>query len=49
MEQKVATSTESSNEARDQKNADKKPRQWKKPTLEDVSEQIMAQPYIRFT
>ena len=22
---------------------------WEKPTLEDVSEKIMAQPYIRFT
>jgi hypothetical protein len=22
---------------------------WEKPTLEDVSEQVMAQPYIRFT
>lgn len=22
---------------------------WKKPTIEDVSEKIMAQPYIRFT
>ncbi len=24
-------------------------KEWKKPTLEDVSEKIMAQPYIRFT
>ena len=23
--------------------------QWEKPKLEDVSEQVMAQPYIRFT
>jgi hypothetical protein len=23
--------------------------EWKKPKLEDVSEKIMAQPYIRFT
>lgn len=28
------------------KNVNKK---WQKPTLEDVSEKIMAQPYIRFT
>lgn len=28
------------------KNATKR---WQKPTLEDVSEKIMAQPYIRFT
>jgi len=24
-------------------------KEWKKPTLEDVSERVMAQPYIRFT
>jgi hypothetical protein len=24
-------------------------KEWKKPTFEDVSERIMAQPYIRFT
>lgn len=24
-------------------------KQWQKPTLEDVSEKVMAQPYIRFT
>ena len=23
--------------------------QWEKPELQDVSEQVMAQPYIRFT
>jgi hypothetical protein len=27
---------------------DKKP-SWQTPKLEDVSEQVMAQPYIRFT
>jgi hypothetical protein len=27
---------------------DRKPR-WETPKLEDVSEQVMAQPYIRFT
>lgn len=27
--------------------ADKK--KWQKPTLEDVSGKVMAQPYIRFT
>lgn len=26
-----------------------KKKNWQKPTLEDVSEKIMAQPYIRFT
>ncbi|MFQ5951810.1 MAG: hypothetical protein ACE5JK_00160 [Candidatus Omnitrophota bacterium] len=29
------------------KKNDKK--EWKKPTLEDVSGRVMAQPYIRFT
>ncbi len=24
-------------------------KKWDKPTLEDVSEKVMAQPYIRFT
>jgi hypothetical protein len=24
-------------------------RDWETPTMEDVSEQVMAQPYIRFT
>ena len=24
-------------------------REWEKPKMEDVSEQVMAQPYIRFT
>ncbi len=24
-------------------------KQWKKPSLEDVSQRVMAQPYIRFT
>lgn len=24
-------------------------KKWEKPTLEDVSEKVMAQPYIRFT
>tara|TARA_B100000315_G_scaffold225371_1_gene231548 strand:+ start:673 stop:819 length:147 start_codon:yes stop_codon:yes gene_type:complete len=26
-----------------------KKKTWKKPTLEDVSGKVMAQPYIRFT
>ncbi len=28
---------------------EEKRKQWKKPTLEDVSGKVMAQPYIRFT
>jgi len=27
----------------------KRDRKWEKPTLEDVSGRVMAQPYIRFT
>ncbi len=27
----------------------KKSIKWEKPTLEDVSKSVMAQPYIRFT
>ena len=30
-----------------EKKAEKK--NWQKPTLEDVSSKVMAQPYIRFT
>ena len=30
-----------------EKNAERK--KWEKPTLEDVSGKVMAQPYIRFT
>ena len=30
-------------------NKKSKTKTWQKPTLEDVSEKIMAQPYIRFT
>lgn len=26
-----------------------KTKRWQRPTLEDVSEKVMAQPYIRFT
>lgn len=27
----------------------KEKKEWKKPSLEDVSGKVMAQPYIRFT
>ncbi len=27
----------------------KEKKEWEEPSLEDVSEKIMAQPYIRFT
>ncbi len=31
------------------KNVNNDKKEWKKPTLEDVSRRVMAQPYIRFT
>jgi len=35
---------------KEKKNKEKQiQKKWQKPTLEDVSEKIMAQPYIRFT
>jgi hypothetical protein len=37
---------ESESEEKIKKNGIK---EWKKPTLEDVSGRVMAQPYIRFT
>jgi hypothetical protein len=35
----------------EKKKVDRKEREkeWQTPTLEDVSEKVMAQPYIRFT
>lgn len=41
---KEKLNTTSKNESK--KNQKKK---WQKPTLEDVSGKVMAQPYIRFT
>lgn len=32
-----------------ERKSEHKKQKWEKPTLEDVSEKIMAQPYIRFT
>lgn len=37
-----------SEEKRNQNKKEEK-KNWEKPTLEDVSGKIMAQPYIRFT
>ena len=31
------------------KSAKRDKKAWEKPTLEDVSDKVMAQPYIRFT
>ena len=41
----IAADQQSSNE----KLARSEKPMWETPTLEDVSEQVMAQPYIRFT
>jgi hypothetical protein len=38
-----------SQEAEDQGAGQGATEQWETPKLEDVSEQVMAQPYIRFT
>ena len=35
-------------ETTEQRRESEKPR-WETPRMEDVSEQVMAQPYIRFT
>ncbi len=43
---------ETKKSTKDKKNGKAKPQQkldWETPKLEDVSEQVMAQPYIRFT
>lgn len=50
VEQKTHAQEESAKKsaARDDERKNKKT-QWQKPTLEDVSEEVMAQPYIRFT
>lgn len=42
MKERKVVKTEEPKEKRESK-------EWQKPTLEDVSEKIMAQPYIRFT
>jgi hypothetical protein len=36
-------------DAEEQDGAPQATEQWETPKLEDVSEQVMAQPYIRFT
>lgn len=36
-------------DAKTKKAAPRRKPEWEKPELQDVSEQVMAQPYIRFT
>jgi hypothetical protein len=47
MERKKRSNSEGIKLGSKLKNRDKS--KWQKPTLEDVSGKIMAQPYIRFT
>ncbi len=49
MDQKLTTKSDNDKELSPSRQTGKKPQQWKKPVLEDVSGRIMAQPYIRFT
>jgi hypothetical protein len=43
------TAAKISEETKAEKAKPQEKRDWETPTLEDVSEQVMAQPYIRFT
>ena len=53
----MSNATLKSKEARAEDSEQRKPRpagaddrpSWETPTMEDVSQQVMAQPYIRFT
>jgi hypothetical protein len=44
-----SSTTQVSDEALNSKGTTGEKDVWQTPTLEDVSEQVMAQPYIRFT
>ncbi|MBU3911260.1 MAG: hypothetical protein KKD90_01600 [Candidatus Omnitrophica bacterium] len=48
-EEKIRNSEETKVESKLKGNKKVNTKEWKKPTLEDVSEKVMAQPYIRFT
>ena len=47
MKDQIVTTKAASQPAKPQQPAVKQ--KWQTPKLEDVSEQVMAQPYIRFT
>ncbi len=50
MDEKSNKETESNKTTSDSAQTNKKKKgQWEKPLLKDVSGEIMAQPYIRFT
>ena len=46
---KVATETKKSDDFVQRRSGTIEMPMWETPKLEDVSEQVMAQPYIRFT
>jgi hypothetical protein len=47
--QKFPGDAKKSDDLLQNKNTQEKSPLWESPQLEDVSEQVMAQPYIRFT
>ena len=49
MNKHKETTPKISEEVKAEKAKPREKRDWEAPTLEDVSEQVMAQPYIRFT
>ena len=49
MTKQKETAPKISEEMKAEKVKPQEKRDWETPTLEDVSEQVMAQPYIRFT
>ncbi len=49
MNKHKETTPKISEEVKAEEAKPQKKRDWETPTLEDVSEQVMAQPYIRFT
>lgn len=49
MNKQNKTAPKISDESKTEKVKSQEKRDWETPTMEDVSEQVMAQPYIRFT
>lgn len=49
MDSKVTSESNSAEQRETKPTAPAKKALWETPKLEDVSEQVMAQPYIRFT
>ncbi len=48
-ERKVKTSKADQKARRRAEKPARRPKSWKAPSLQDVSGEVMAQPYIRFT